>query len=123
MARKAYTTVDEYITDFPKEVQKLLQQVRKTITKAAPNAQECISYNIPVFKQNGAVLYFAAFKNHLSVYPAPRNEELFKEELQQYQGGKGTIQFDYDKPINLDLIKRIVIFRVAKNEEKKMKKK
>ena len=108
--------IDAYIADFPPAVQKRLQQVRKTIAKAARGAEEAISYRIPAFKLNGYLIYFAGFKNHLSLYPA-RIKELEKE-LAAYQGGKGTVQFPHDTPLPLDLITRIVKFRIADNEKR-----
>jgi len=113
--RKAPQSIDEYIAGFPADVQPILQKVRATIQKAAPAAEETISYQIPTFKLNGYLIYFAAFKNHVSVYPAPRGAEAFKEELSAYKGGKGTIQFPYDKPVPYGLIARIVKFRAREN--------
>ncbi len=86
-------------------------------TKTAPQAEEVISYGIAGYKYHGMLIFFAAFKNHISVYPAPRGEEKFKKELAEYKGGKGTAQFPLDKPIPYDLIKRITEFRVKANEE------
>jgi|SRR5687767_5336351 len=119
-------SIDEYIAGFPKTTQKILKQVRATIKKAAPKAGEKISYGIPTFTLNDRYLiYFAGFKNHISIYPAPRGNEIFKKELSAYKGGKGTVQFPLDKPIPLDLITRIVKFKIkessveAKNKTKK----
>ena len=115
--------IDEYILTFPEDIQKLLQLVRATIGKIVPAAQEAISYGIPAFTLNGSYLiYFAGYKKHISLYPAPRGNEAFKEELSAYKGGKGTVQFPIDKPIPLDLITRIVKFRVKENEAKTKKK-
>jgi uncharacterized protein YdhG (YjbR/CyaY superfamily) len=112
-------TVDEYIALFPLEVQERLQKIRTTIRKAAPKAEETISYQLPTFTLGGKYLiYFAAFKKHVSVYPAPRGAEVFKEELAKYKGGKGTVQFPLDKPIPFSLISRIVKFRVKEHLEK-----
>jgi uncharacterized protein YdhG (YjbR/CyaY superfamily) len=112
-------TVDEYIALFPLEVQERLQKIRTTIKKAAPKAEETISYQLPTFTLGGKYLiYFAAFKKHVSVYPAPRGAEVFKEELAKYKGGKGTVQFPLDKPIPFSLISRIVKFRVKEHLEK-----
>jgi uncharacterized protein YdhG (YjbR/CyaY superfamily) len=112
-------TVDEYIALFPLEVQERLQKIRATIKKAAPKAEETISYQLPTFTLGGKYLiYFAAFKKHVSVYPAPRGAEVFKEELAKYKGGKGTVQFPLDKPIPFSLISRIVKFRVKEHLEK-----
>jgi uncharacterized protein YdhG (YjbR/CyaY superfamily) len=109
-------TIDDYIALFPLEVQECLQKIRTTIKKAAPQAQEAISYKIPTFTLDGKYLiYFAAFKKHISVYPAPRGAKAFKEELAKYEGGKGTLQFPLDKPIPFSLIRRIVEFKVKEN--------
>src|SRR5687767_3873713 len=102
------TTVTDYISGFPKPVQKLLEQLRSAVKKAAPGAEEMISYGIPAYKLNKKILiYFAAHGKHIGLYPAPRGNEAF-EELSAYKGGKGTIQFPLDKPLPLDLIARIV---------------
>ena len=108
--------VDEYIAGFPNEVRTILEKVRTTIRKAAPGAQEKISYRIPTFTLDGKYLiYFAAFQKHVGLYPAPRGAEEFKEELAAYGGGKGTVQFPFDKPIPFGLITRIVKFRIKEN--------
>lgn len=107
--------IDEYIAAFPADVQIILQKIRKTIRKAAPDANEAISYQIPTFKIKGKnFIHFAAFKNHIGLYPAPRGVDEFAEELSNYDGGKGTVQFPLDKPIPYDLITRIVNFRTQK---------
>ena len=111
--------IDEYIADFPEEIRKRLEQVRATIRKAAPEAEEAIKYRIPTFVLNGNLVHFAAFKNHIGFYPAPQGIEEFKEELSAYKGAKGSVQFPHDRPIPLDLISRIVKFRAAQNLEKK----
>jgi uncharacterized protein YdhG (YjbR/CyaY superfamily) len=108
-------TIDEYIAESPRIVQVLLKKIRSTIRKAAPKSQEKISYRIPTFFQHGNLVFFAAFKNHNSVYPAPRGAEEFKKELSAYEGGKGTVQFPLDKPIPYGLITRIVKFRIKDN--------
>lgn len=110
--------IDEYIAGFPVETQKLLEQIRATIKKAAPEAKETISYAIPTFKLNGNLVHFAAFKNHIGFYPAPSGNEAFKKELSIYKGGKGTVQFPIDKKIPLNLITKIVKFRVKENLER-----
>ena len=124
MATTKSDNIDEYIAGFPKETQKVLEQIRATIKKAAPDAEETISYAIPTFILKGQYLiYFAGYKNHIGLYPAPRENEAFKKELSVYKGGKGTIQFPLDKPMPLDLITKIVKFRVQKNLEQTRKKK
>jgi len=110
--------IDEYIAGFPKDIQKLLQEMRATIHKAAPKAEEAIKYAIPTFVLNGNLVHFAAFKNHIGFYPAPTGIEAFKKELVAYKGSKGAIQFPLDRPLPLDLVSKIVKYRVAKNLEK-----
>lgn len=106
-------TIDEYIGGFSVEVQLILEKIRQTIRKAAPAAEEGISYQIPTFKLNGKpLLHFAAYKKHIGLYPAPREAEEFKKELAAYEGGKGTVQFPLDTPVPYDLIRRIVKFRM-----------
>ncbi len=107
--------IDEYIGRFPSDVQELLQKIRNTIGKAAPQATEAIAYQIPTFKLNGKnLIHFAAFANHVSVYPAPRGAKEFEKELADYKGGKGTVQFPLEKPIDYKLIGRITKFRLEK---------
>ncbi len=113
--------IDEYIAKFPEDVQKVLQRIRATIQKAAPDAQEAIKYQIPTFTLNGNLIHFAAYKNHIGLYPAPRGTEEFKKELANYEGGKGTVQFPLNKPIPYELITRIVKFRVKQNSQRKKK--
>ncbi|MFH6994478.1 iron chaperone [Flavobacterium sp. FlaQc-48] len=114
--------IDEYIRAFPKEVQVVLEKVRTTIQKAAPDAKEKISYSMPAFEQNGIIVYFAAFKNHIGLYALPGGHETFQEELSKYKSGKGSVQFPLDQPMPFDLITRIVKFRVKENLEKSKKK-
>lgn len=121
--RTAAKNVDEYIESFPPEVASKLKQLRKIIRGAAPKAEELISYGIAGYKYHGMLIYFAGFKNHISVYPAPRGVYAFKKELAAYKGGKGTVQFPLDKPIPLDLVKRIILFRMKENELKLVAKK
>jgi uncharacterized protein YdhG (YjbR/CyaY superfamily) len=124
MKKSKATNIDEYIESFPKDVQKILQEVRTVIKKAAPNAEEAIKYEIPTFVLNGNLVHFAAFKNHIGFYPAPIGIEAFKKELAQYAGGKGSAKFPIDKPMPLALISKIVKFRVKNSAAKvKVKKK
>lgn len=124
MERPKHENIAGYIASFPKDTQKTLKEIRAAIKKVVPEAEETISYAIPCFKLNGAYLiYFAAFKSHVSVYPAPRGHEAFSEELAAYKGGKGTVQFPLDKPLPVDLITRIVKFRKKENEVTSGKKK
>jgi len=118
MKKGSYSSIDEYIAMFPQDVQKKLQEVRATIKAAAPEAQEKISYQMPAFTLDGNLVYFAAFKNHIGFYPIPSGIEAFKEELSQYEQGKGSVQFPLDRPMPLDLITRIVKFRAAENKKK-----
>lgn len=111
-------SIDEYIAGFPSEIQAKLEKIRATIKKAAPQAEEAIKYMIPTFVLKGNLVHFAAFKNHIGFYPAPRGIEAFKEELAEYEAGKGTIQFPLDKPIPYHLIGKIVKFRVKDNLER-----
>lgn len=117
-------TIDEYIASFPKDIQKLLKEMRATIQKAAPKAEEAIKYAMPTFVLNGNLVHFAAFKNHIGFYPAPQGIEEFKKELSKYKGAKGSVQFPLDQPLPLSLVTKIVKFRVAMNMDKvKTKKK
>ena len=119
--RKAPKTIDEYIAGFPKDVQQILEKIRKTIHEAAPEAEEAISYQMPSFKLKGNLVYFAAFKKHIGFYPIPSGIEKFKVELSVYKQGKGSVQFPLDKPIPYGLINRIVKFRVGENLKKAAK--
>ena len=114
--------IDEYISAFPSNVQKLLKQMRSTIKKAAPQAAETISYAMPTFTLNGNLVHFAGYKNHIGFYPSPYGIEAFKKEMSVYAGAKGSVQFPLDKPLPLELITKIVAFRVAENMEKALKK-
>lgn len=113
-----FTSIEEYIATFPVETQKTLKKLRAAIKSAAPKAEEKISYQMPTFYLNGNLVHFAAFKNHIGFYPAPRGIEAFKEELSAYEGSKGAVRFPMDKPLPLALIRRIVKFRVAENLKK-----
>lgn len=108
-------TIDEYIAGFPPEVQAILQQIRATIRAAAPEAEEAIAYQMPTFRLKGNLVHFAAYKNHIGLYPTPTGVEQFKDELAQYKGAKGSVQFPLGRPMPYDLIDRIVRFRVAEN--------
>ena len=109
------TTIDKYIAGFPLDVQEILQKIRVTIRKAAPQAEETIKYQMPTFTLHGNLVHFAAFKNHIGFYPVPTGIEAFKRELAAYEGGKGSVQFPLDKPIPYSLISKIVKFRVKEN--------
>jgi len=119
------TDIDAYISGFPEGIRKLLQEIRATIKNTVPQAEEVISYGMPAFRQNGMLVWFAAFKNHIGFYPIPSGIEAFKEELSAFKGTKGSIHFPLDKPLPVDLISRIVSFRLTENmikESAKMKK-
>ena len=122
MDTKKPANIDEYIGTFPNDVQEILEKVRVTIQNAAPDAKEKISYSMPAYEQNGIVVYFAAFKNHIGLYALPSGHEAFKEELSKYKSGKGSVQFPLDQPMPYDLIAKIVKFRVKENLEKAKKK-
>jgi len=107
--------VDMYINGFSTNIQKLLKQLRTIIVKAAPEAEEVLSYHMPAYKYHGMLLYFAAHTQHIGFYPMPSAIETFKEELSVYKTAKGSIQFPLDKPLPVKLITRIVIFRMKEN--------
>jgi len=117
--KKEFKTIDEYIATFPKNVQGILEELRQTIKESAPEAEEAISYQMPAFKLNGILVWFAAFKNHIGFYPKTSAIEAFKEELSGYEVSKGTIRFPINKPVQLDLVKKIVRYRVKENLGKK----
>ena len=119
---KAPKDIDEYIAAFPKDVQAILERIRLTIRKAAPDAEETIKYQMPTFTLKGNLVYFAVFKNHIGFYPIPTGIEAFKKELSVYKQGKGSVQFPLDKPMPLTLITKIVKFRVKENLERGKKK-
>jgi uncharacterized protein YdhG (YjbR/CyaY superfamily) len=116
--RQKFKNIDDYISSFPAETQKLLEQVRKEIRKAAPDAKETISYGIPTFTLNGNLVQYAAFKNHIGFYPAPSGISAFREDLSAYENAKGSVKFPNDKPVPFDLIRKIVLFRVGENIKK-----
>ena len=122
ISKKQFKTIDEYIETFPKGIQSILKGVRQTIKEAAPEAEEAISYQIPTFKLKGNYLvYFAAFKKHIGLYPP--SPKAFRKEVSPYEGPKGNLRFPIDKPIPLDLVKRIVKYRVKEILEKGSKSK
>jgi uncharacterized protein YdhG (YjbR/CyaY superfamily) len=119
MKKKQFTTVDEYINTCPEDVQIILEKIRQTIRKTAPEAVETISYQIPAFNLSGKYrVYFAAWKDHVAMYPIPASADTFKKELSPYLHGKGTIQFPLDKPIPYDLVEKIVKSRMKQNLER-----
>ena len=118
------TTIAEYISGFPKEIQLILEQIRSIIKKAAPQSVESISYGMPAFKTNGMPLvYFAAYKNHIGFYATASGHEKFANELSNYKHAKGSVQFPIDQAIPFELIKQIIEFKVLVNNQKQTLKK
>ena len=111
-------SIDKYISGFPAEVQEMLRKLRATIQQAAPEAREAINYAMPTFTLKGNLVHFAAYKKHIGFYPAPSGIEAFKDELQIYKSAKGSVQFPLNMPLPLDLISRMVKFRVIENSGK-----
>lgn len=117
------TDIDAYIAGFPKEPQERLVQLRATIKKVAPQAEEVISYGMPAFKLKGMLVWFAARAHHIGFYPTASGIAAFKKELSVYKGGKGSVQFPFDKPLPLGLVAKIVQFKVGENLQKAAMKK
>jgi uncharacterized protein YdhG (YjbR/CyaY superfamily) len=115
---KQYQTIDEYIKSFPVDIQAGLKQLRALIRRAAPEAQEKISYQMPTFYLNGNLVHFAAYPKHIGFYPTPSAIEAFQKELSKYKSSKGAVQFPLDAPLPLKLIERIVKFRVKESGRK-----
>ena len=113
---------NDYAARFPRDVQQRLRLMRRTIKKAAPRAAETISYGIPAFTLNGMLVWFAAFKKHIGFYPGAGATKVFKKDLTTYKSAKGSVQFPFERPLPLALVRRIVKFRVAQNLAKGMKK-
>jgi len=107
--------IDQYIAQFENTVQQLLMTMRSTINKVVPEAQECINYGMPTFKLNGNLVHFAGYKNHIGFYPTPSAISAFATEISEYKWAKGSVQFPIDEPLPLDLIRRMVEFRVNEN--------
>ena len=110
--------IDEYIAGFPEEIQAILEKIRATIRRAVPEAEEAIKYQMPTFTLKGNLLHFAAWKNHVGLYPAPTGIERFKDELSAYPSAKGSVQFPLDQPIPYGLIGEIAKFRAEENLKK-----
>lgn len=110
-----YATIDEYILNFPTNVQTILQKIRTTIQKQAPEAKEKISYGIPTFTFHGNLVHFAAYAHHIGFYPGSSGVNAFKKELAKYHTSKGTIQFPLDQPVPYDLIAKITAYRVTES--------
>ncbi len=117
---KRFTTIDEYIETFPEDTRKILEKLRRTIRRAAPGAEEAISYQMPTFKLRGKnLVHFAAWKNHVGLYPHPAGTAAFQKDLARYKWAKGSIQFPLDESMPYDLIKKIVEFRVQEDLKNK----
>ena len=114
-------TIDGYIAGFPPDVQAILEKIRATIRKEAPDATEAIKYGMPTFVLNGNLIHFAAFTHHIGLYPTPSGIETFKRELAGYESAKGSVQFPLDAPMPYDLITKITKFRVKENRERAAK--
>jgi uncharacterized protein YdhG (YjbR/CyaY superfamily) len=119
--KSEYMSVDDYIASFPDEVQKKLSDLRNLIKRLAPEATEKISYQMPTFFLNGNLVHFAAYSNHIGFYPAPSGISKFKNELSDYKHAKGSVQFPLDEPLPIEIISRIVEYRVEENRVKKKK--
>jgi uncharacterized protein YdhG (YjbR/CyaY superfamily) len=111
-------TIDEYIQGFPKQVRERLESIRRLVRKLAPEAQEKISYQMPTFYLNGNLVHFAAFKNHIGIYPTPNGISAFQKELSRYKSGKGSVQFPMDEALPIELIGKIVKYRLEQNRNK-----
>jgi len=114
-SKKLIESIDEYILQYPPEIQEKLQNLRNIIKELAPNAKESMSWQMPTFILHGNLVHFAVHKNHIGFYPAPSGVEAFKDELTEYKCSKGAIQFPLNKPIPYELVSKIVKFRVAEN--------
>jgi uncharacterized protein YdhG (YjbR/CyaY superfamily) len=117
-SKGGYSSIDEYIATFPQDKQALLETVRATIKAAAPQAQELISYQMPAFALKGNLVYFAALKDHIGFYPTASGIEAFKDELSGYEVTKGSVKFPINQPLPLELISKIVQYRVSQNLSK-----
>ena len=111
-------TVDAYLAALPEEARATLEKIRKAIKAAAPKATEVISYQIPMYKQHGMLVGFAAFKDHCSFFPGAKPVATYKDELKAYETSKGTIRFPIGKPLPVALVKRLVKARIAENEKR-----
>ena len=114
MAKLPPPEIQKYFKSFPATTQEKLQQIRQLVVAIAPEAVEGLGYGVPAFKLNSRpLLYYAAFKKHVAIYPAPRDVAEFTDELAAYPGGKGTIQFSLNKPLPIELIKKVILFRMS----------
>lgn len=119
---RRFNNVNEYFAAFPTATKALLKEMRDTIKDVAPQAEQVISYNMPAFKWNGILVWYAAYKQHIGFYPTPSAIKAFERELVGYKTSKGGIQFPIDKPIPTALVKKIVRFRIKQNLEKAKRK-
>jgi uncharacterized protein YdhG (YjbR/CyaY superfamily) len=117
--RETVSTIDDYIKSYPREVQLRLTAIRKLIAELAPQAVEKISYQMPAFSIKGNMVYFAAYARHIGFYPTPQGIGAFKKELSDFKNGKGSVQFPHDQPLPIDLIRKMVKYRIEKNPKKK----
>jgi uncharacterized protein YdhG (YjbR/CyaY superfamily) len=118
-SKRQAKTIDEYIALFPKNIQDILEKLRRAIKKSAPKAEETINYGIPTFKLYGNLVHFAAFKNHIGFYPTSSGIAAFKKDLSPYKHARGSVQFPIDKAIPFDIVRRMVKFRVEENVSRK----
>jgi uncharacterized protein YdhG (YjbR/CyaY superfamily) len=118
MATTSQNPIDQYIAGFPETTKSYLEKMRTAIKKAAPQAEEVISYNMPAYKLNGILVWFAGHKNHIGFYPMASGIATFKNELSVYKSAKGSVQFPLNRPLPLVLITKIIKFRVKENLEK-----
>jgi len=118
MNKKKVVDIDEYIAGFPESTQLILQELRNIISAIVPEAREKISYQMPTFELSGNLVYFAGYKNHIGFYPGSSGVHNFINDLSDYEHSKGTIRFPLDQPLPVELIRRIVAFRVKENQEK-----
>jgi uncharacterized protein YdhG (YjbR/CyaY superfamily) len=121
--KSGFTSVDQYISTLPKDTQKMMQEIRKTIKAVVPKAEEGISYQMAAFKVNGDYFaHFAAWKKHIGMYPIPAGDAAFRKQIIPYMGAKSSLQFPLDKPLPLQLIRKMVKFRIAENRQNEKKK-
>lgn len=117
--KQEYKSINDYISSFPEHIQEKLTELREAIREEAPEAQEKISYQMPTFYLNGNLVHFAAYSKHIGFYPTPSGIEAFKSELSKYKSAKGSVQFPMEEPLPIELIKKIVKYRVEESLKKK----
>jgi len=119
MSSNKYKNIDDYIAEFPSNIAQILNEIRQVIQQSAPQAMEAISYNMPAFKMNKKVLvYFAAYKNHIGFYALPSGNNAFQQDLKKYKTGKGSIQFPLEEKMPVELIQKIIKFRLKEVTDK-----